>query len=143
MEIASQTLSQNKDENETSPFDNMPLRRDKEIELKKIEIETIEKFLAQGRQKTDITASERTLLSIALELALRPFQISEKIARRREIPFNMENHKNTFLVSFLESYLELGIPVGRKGRQEDKFVLSSYFSSQHADQQRDIPTHLK
>lgn len=126
--------------NNTGP----PVRKDKEIEIKRLELEQIGKYLSSGRQKTEISVSERILISLLYQIAENPFRISEKIARKRGIPFDPSKYVNTFFKEVLDAYIEFGIPLNRKGRKEDGEVLSSYFEAQYRKRGDDkVPGHLK
>lgn len=134
---------QDKQEALSNPV-NPPVRKDRELEIKKLEIDQIGKFLSSGRQKTEISVSERILLSLLYQIAENPFRISEKIARKRGIPFDSSRYVNTFFKEVLDAYIEFGIPLGRKGRKEDSQVLSSYFEAQYRKRGEDkVPMHLK
>lgn len=123
---------------------NPPVRKDRELEIKKLEIETIGKYLSSGRQKTEISVSERILLSLLYQIAENPFRTSEKIAMKRGIPFDRSRYENTFFKQVLDAYIEFGIPLNRKGRREDGDVLSSYFEAQYRKRGEDkVPMHMK
>ncbi len=121
-----------------------PVRKDKELEIKKLELETIGKYLSSERQKTEISVSERIVLSLLYEIAENPFKTSEKIAKQRGIPFDSAKYVNSFFKNILDAYVEFGIPLNRKGRKEDGEVLSSYFEAQYRKRGDDkVPGHLK
>lgn len=121
-----------------------PVRKDKEIEIKRLELDTIGKYLSSGRQKTEISVSERIVVSLLYQIAENPFKTSEKIAKQRNIPFDPTKYVNTFFKSVLDAYIEFGIPLNRKGRKEDGEVLSSYFEAQYRKRGEDkVPGHLK
>jgi len=121
-----------------------PVRKDKDIEIKRLEIEQIGKYLSSGRQKTEISVSERIVISLLYQIAETPFKTSEKIAIKRKIHFDSSRYVNTFFKSVLDAYIEFGIPLGRKGRKEDGEVLSSYFEAQYRKRGEDkVPGHLK
>lgn len=80
-------------------------------------IEIVKKFLSNGIQKTDITATERKLIPLMYILAYNPFDLPDP-----------EKHVHQELAGFIHQYIELGIPTGRKGRAEEVQILQSLFA---------------
>lgn len=89
-------------------------------ELAKREREKIEiakQFLSNGIQKTDITPTERKLIPLMYILAYNPFDLPDP-----------EKHVHQELAGFIQQYIDLGIPTGRKGRAEEVQILQSLFA---------------
>jgi len=80
-------------------------------------IEIVKQFLSTGIQKTDITATERKLIPLLYILAYNPFDLPDP-----------EKHVHQELAGFIQQYIELGIPTGRKGRAEEVQILQSLFA---------------
>lgn len=114
-------------ENITKPI---PVRRDKEIAIKQMEIDTVNRVISDPDMKTEITQSERILISIFEQLAIKPFPISEKIANKRGIPFDMTKYEDPFFSNLIRGYMKKGKALNRKGIKEDVDIVSAYFQAQ-------------
>src|SRR3989304_2635527 len=108
----------------------IPIRRDKEVELKKMEIETVNRVISEEDLKTQFTQSERIVLSSLEKLAVSPWSISEKIANDRHIPFRAERYRFPVLEDFIKAYARKGKALDRKGIKEDVDIVSAYFQAQ-------------
>jgi len=109
---------------------NIPIRKDKDIEIKTLEIETVNRVISEEDLKTQFSPDERLIITALQELSNKPFQISKKIAENRGIKFNQDNYKYPVLESFLKQYCRKGKALDRKGIGEDVDVVSAYFQAQ-------------
>lgn len=84
----------------------------------------VEKFMSPDELKTQLSASERKLVPILAILADNPFP--EMISHSPKLQKEFRSHE---LEIFLSRYLELGLAVNRKGREEDKDAIISLSDS--------------
>ena len=120
----------------TQPI-NPPTKTNTELAIKEMEIKVLLKFLSSDRQKTQITADQRLIISILDGFALNPYPISQAICKRLEINFNKDEFTIDFLQEFLKYFIEYGIPLDRAGRAEEVKVLEGYFKAQRQDDEND------
>jgi len=80
----------------------------------------VEKFMSPEKLKTQITKSEQTIISSLEMLARNPFP--EMIAASPELKDTFQSEE---LTTYLSRYLELGLAVDRKGREEDAGAINS------------------
>jgi len=80
----------------------------------------VEKFMSPDELKTQLTDSERTLISILEIIADNPFP--EMILHNKKLK---KEFRLPELELFLSRYIELGLTVGRKGRKEDMEAIKS------------------
>jgi hypothetical protein len=85
--------------------------------------EVVKQFLSSDLQKTEISKSERKLLPLLKIIADNPFP---SLTKKR--PDKADDMKIPALSEFVDKYLQLGIPLNRKGRKEDVKILQSLFS---------------
>ena len=104
-----------------------PVRNNPQLELQKQVLDFLTGFGSSGKQKTDINASQRVILSTANRLAGNSFPISQKIAEERGIA--MEQHQMPFFKDWIGDFIEFGIPLGRKGRGEEVALFRAFFSN--------------
>lgn len=96
--------------------------------------EALNKFIANEAQKTEINYSERTILPLCELLAKNPFfDICENIKKTNGKPLTeleetqfKKQFEVDFLSEFLNRFMILGIPLKRKGRNEEVEILKSY-----------------
>ena len=121
-----------------------PIRRDKEIELKKIEAEMVNKVISEEDLKTQFSQPERILITLLENISLHPFSISEKIAKQKGIPFNMKRYEFPLLSDTVKGYARKGKALNRQGIGEDVKIVSAYFQAQieqaQAEKKRSIIT---
>lgn len=111
-----------------------PTRRDKEIELKRLELLQIDKFMGERKQNTQITLEEQVLLAVLYtDLAQNPWAISKRVCEDMGIPFNPKEFEIDFLKAFITDYLDFGLPVLREGRKEVKDVFTAYFRGEEKE----------
>jgi hypothetical protein len=106
----------------------IPIKRDKEIAIKEMEIQTVNRVISEQDLKTQFRQSERIIISSLERLASNPFSISEKIAEERGI--NTKDHTFPALDEFLKAYVRKGKALDRKGIKEDVDIVSAYFQAQ-------------
>ncbi|MGZ8509237.1 MAG: hypothetical protein ACXWV6_04355 [Chitinophagaceae bacterium] len=116
--------------NDENIIKSIPVRRDKEIAIKQMEIDTVNRVISDADMKTEITQSERILISIFEQLSIRPFPISEKISLKRGIPFDMTKYEDPFFSNLIRGYMKKGKALNRKGIKEDVDIVSAYFQAQ-------------
>lgn len=107
-----------------------PIRRDKEIEIKKMEIDTVNRVISDPDLKTQFSQKERILVTMLDEVARKPFSISEKIAKQRGIKFDMKKYEYPLLVDLVKGYSRKGKALDRKGIGEDVDIVRAYFTAQ-------------
>lgn len=107
-----------------------PVRRDKEIEIKKLEIETVNRVISDADLKTQFTQKERIIITMLENVATSPFSISKKIAESRNIPFDMKRYQFPILKDLVHGYVRKGKALDRKGIKEDIDIVSAYFQAQ-------------
>jgi hypothetical protein len=107
-----------------------PVRRDKEIEMKKMEIETVNRVISDPDLKTQFSQPERILITLLDEIARKPFSISEKIATERGILFAMKRYEYPLLSELIRGYSRKGKALDRKGIGEDVDIVRAYFTAQ-------------
>lgn len=98
--------------------------------------EVLLKFLANDLQKTEISHSERKLIPVLEILAFNPFPdittCSINPNEKTLTPKQKEKLESEFqlpcLIHYLHRYNELGIPLKRKGREEEVEVLKGFLS---------------
>lgn len=107
-----------------------PVKKDKEIEMKKMEIETVNRVISDPDLKTEFTQKERILISLLEDLAKSPFTISEGLAKEMGLKFNMEKYQFSPLTELVKGYTRKGKALKRKGIGEDVDIVRAYFTSQ-------------
>ena len=129
-------MPDNKFDKDLSPNGVQPTDKLYELEAQKFKI--VEKYLSSSvKQKTQITNEERAILCALELIAYNPYSISQKIQHEKTNRLHVEKMKGkpqkTYqmdcLKTFIESYYELGIPVDRKGREEEKEILAGALNS--------------
>lgn len=109
---------------ETDPYLEVLAAKERE------KIELAKEFLTGGLQKTEVSQSERKLIPLMFIMANNPFNL----------PTTKDNtHKHRELESFLIDYLKFGIPLGRKGRDEEVKIMQSLLGQeQHIEADQSI-----
>jgi len=107
-----------------------PVRKDKEIEIKRMEIETVNRVISDEDLKTQFSQKERILITMLENTADNPFSISQKIAMDRNIPFDMKRYQFPLLKDLVYGYVRKGKALDRKGIKEDIDIVSAYFQAQ-------------
>lgn len=107
-----------------------PIRKDKEIEIKKLEIETVNRVISDADLKTQFSQKERILITMLENVAVSPFSISKKIAESRNIKFDMKRYQFPLLKDLIFGYVRKGKALDRKGIKEDIDIVSAYFQAQ-------------
>lgn len=107
-----------------------PVKKDKEIEMKKMEIETVNRVISDPDLKTEFTQKERILISLLEDLAVSPFTISEGLAKEMGIKFDMKKYQFPPLTELVKGYTRKGKALKRKGIGEDVDIVRAYFTAQ-------------
>lgn len=107
-----------------------PIQKDKEIEIKKLEIETVNRVISDADLKTQFSQKERILITMLENIANSPFSISQSIAENKGITFNMERYRFPILKDLIYGYVRKGKALDRKGIKEDIDIVSAYFQAQ-------------
>lgn len=107
-----------------------PVRRDKEIEIKKLEIETVNRVISDEDLKTQFSQKERILITMLENIAESPFSISKRIAESRGLKFDMTRYRFPALKDLVYGYVRKGKALDRKGINEDIEIVSAYFQAQ-------------
>ena len=95
-------------------------------EIQKEKLEVLKKFVSDGIQKTEINVGERKLLPSLFLMAQNPFpSITKKY--KDSHPEILKDLELQGLSEYLDKYMVLGVPVGRKGRKEEVQILQSLF----------------
>ncbi len=128
-------------DNQNSP----PIRRDKEIEITKMELELIGRVVSDSDMRTQYTQSERLILSLLEQVANNPFSISAKIARERNIKFDSKRYEYPFFSDLLKQYTRKGKALERKGIKEDVDIMTAYCQQQieKSKEKQQTPTYMK
>jgi len=123
---------------------SIPVRKEKEIEIMRMELELMNKVVSPEDLKTELSRMEIVTLSLLEEMNDNPFKISEKIASTRNIPFDMSRYQYGILGNFVSEYMRKGKALKRKGIAEDVKMISAY-CEQHSnkDEKQKTPTVLK
>jgi len=108
----------------------LPVRKDREVQIKEMEIETVNRVISDEELKTQYTQSERLILPILKMLAKKPFSISQDIAEKRGIRFDFDKCRMLMFADMLDEYIRTGKALMRKGIGEDISVVSAYFQAQ-------------
>lgn len=115
---------------ETKKLSAPPVRKDKEIEMKKMEIETVNKVISDADLKTEFTQKERILITLLEDLAKEPFPISQGLAKEKGINFDMTKYVFPPLSDLVKGYNRKGKALKRKGIGEDVDIVRAYFTAQ-------------
>lgn len=107
-----------------------PIRKDKEIEIKRMEIETVNRVISDADLKTQFSQKERILITLLENIADSPFGISQKIAAERKVSFVMSRYRFPLLKDLVYGYVRKGKALNRKGIKEDIDIVSAYFQAQ-------------
>lgn len=107
-----------------------PIRKDKEIEMKKMEIETVNRVISDTDLKTQFTQGERMYITLLEELSDKPFTISERISKEIGVNFDMKRYQFPLLKECIKGYCRKGKALNRKGIGEDVDIVSAYFQAQ-------------
>lgn len=107
-----------------------PVRKDKEIEIKKMEIDTVNRVISDPDLKTQFSQPERILITLLEDIAFTPFSISERLAKDMKIPFDMNRYQYPLLSDMVKGYSRKGKALNRKGIKEDVDIVSAYFQAQ-------------
>ena len=108
----------------------IPIRKDKDIEIKAMEIDTVSRVISEKDLKTQYSQSERILIDSLEQLACHPFSISEEIAQRRNIKCDYTRYQFNTLHNWVKEYVRKGKALNRKGIKEDVDIVSAYFQAQ-------------
>ena len=119
-------MSSDKEEVKSLP----PIRKDKEIEQKRMEIETVNRVISDPDLKTQFNQAERMLITLLDEIARKPFSISERLAKEIGVPFDMKRYEYPLLTEAIKGYSKKGKALNRKGIAEDVDVMRAYFTAQ-------------
>lgn len=115
---------------ETKKLSAPPVRKDKEIEMKKMEIETVNRVISDPDLKTEFTQKERILISLLEDLAICPFPISMGLAKEKGIKFDEKKYAFPPLIDLVKGYNRKGKALKRKGIGEDVDIVRAYFTAQ-------------
>jgi len=115
---------------DTEKIQSPPIRRDKEIELKKIEAEMVNKVISEEDLKTQYSQKERILITLLEKISDKPFSISERIAKDKGIAFDMKRYQFPLLKETVLGYSRKGKALNRQGIGEDVKIVSAYFQAQ-------------
>src|SRR3990172_8207158 len=107
-----------------------PVRRDKEIEIKRMEIDTVNRVISDPDLKTEFSQPERILITLLERVAERPFTISERLAKEQGIKFDMKRYEYPLLSEMVKGYSRKGKALKRKGIGEDVDIVRAYFTAQ-------------
>jgi hypothetical protein len=114
-----------------------PTKRDREIELKLLELHQIDKFMGGRHQNTVITEEERTLLAVLYhDLASNPWENSRQDCEELGIAYDPGEFGIVVLQSFVLDYLDFGLPINRLGREEVQKIFTAYFSRTEEEEKR-------
>jgi len=105
------------------------------MEQQKLKLEIAKLFISDKKYKTEISSMQRLLLPSMMQIADKPFESTERMLKKlgktdKEIKNVLESQRNVFLKQFLPVWLEMGIAKDRKGRIEDKDVISALVSAE-------------
>jgi hypothetical protein len=106
------------------------IRKDKEIEIKRMEIDTVNRVISDEDLKTQFSQPERILITLLEEISEKPFSISEKLAEDMNIPFDMHRYRYPLLKETVHGFVRKGKALNRKGIKEDIDIVSAYFQAQ-------------
>lgn len=104
-----------------------PTKDDPNFKIKELESKMVQSFMGSPEQKTEISVSERFLLSTLEMIAKDPFPSARKKCKL-DNKAKDEVFQIPFLQDWIKDYIKFGIPMGRKGRKEEVQVLQAYFS---------------
>lgn len=124
-------MSENKFEQDLNPEGIKNLNQEI-YELEKLKWNTVSQYISREKeQKTELTKQERLILPLLEIIAERPYNISEKIKYDKNNPFHIKKECDKIkrkcepMRLFLDHYYKMGIAVDRKGRSEEKDVLTA------------------
>ena len=105
------------------------------MEQQKLKLEIAKLFISDKKYKTEISSMQRLLLPSMMQIADKPFESTERMLRKlgkteKEIKEINDAQRIMFLRQFLPVWLEMGIANDRKGREEDKEVISALVSAE-------------
>lgn len=105
------------------------------MEQQKLKLEIAKLFISDKKYKTEISSMQRLLLPSMMQIADKPFESTERMLRKlgkteKEIKEVLDGQRITFLKQYLPVWLEMGIAKDRKGRIEDKDVISALVSAE-------------
>lgn len=101
--------------------------RSQELELEHEKLGLAKLYLSLDvDQKTEIEISERTILSALQLIAHTPYSISSKKYPKL---MKMNDMKSHVLITYIQNYFRLGIPMKRRGREEESKILTGVFNS--------------
>jgi hypothetical protein len=105
------------------------------MEQQKLKLEIAKLFISDKKYKTEISSMQRLLLPSMMQMADKPFESTERMLRKlgktdKELKDVLESQRIMFLKQFLPVWLEMGIAKDRKGRIEDKDVISALVSAE-------------
>lgn len=108
------------------------------VALEEDKNQIVKQFLSSDLQKTEISKSERKLLPLLKIIADNPFPTLLKHS-----PDKKDDMRIPALSEFVDKYLQLGIPLNRKGRKEDVKILQSMYSQPIEFQEEEQESRLK
>lgn len=100
------------------------------LEIEKLRLKLADKFIPDDiDQKTELSQSERIIISILEYIAENPYSISEKLNNDTNYAYHCSktypDYKITPLKIWIRNYLKYGLSVNRKSRKESVEVMRS------------------
>jgi len=95
-------------------------------ELEKTRLEVLKAFMSENELKTELTPSERKLISMGYQLADNPYpEVLARITDKNKRIKVMKLLAIPVLKKYFDNYLYYGGAVDRKGRKEDLKAIAS------------------
>lgn len=99
-------------------------------EVQKEKIELARAFISREDLKTQVNSWQRDLIPVMAMIGIKPFESTERFLLKhgkpkKEIEKIMQDQQIEFLKVYVPHWMELGLALDRKGRDEDKYVLSA------------------
>ena len=107
-----------------------PRRTNATLAVEELRLEFVKNFGSNVIQKTEITVRQRRLLAMLMNMGHNMYPISSKVVIKGGKTTVV---KSEFLVQYMDLWIELGIPVGRKGREEELRALMAILGEPHED----------
>ena len=107
-----------------------PRRTNATLAIEELRLELLNNFGSNTIQKTEITVRQRRLLAMLMNMGHNMFPISSKVGIKGG-EFTVVTSE--FLIKYMSLWIELGIPVGRKGREEELRALMAILGEPYTD----------
>ena len=114
-----------------------PTQMNPDIELQKMRNDLVKGLISEIDLKTEVTQSERIILTNLEDFASQPFKNSVRIANDRGIPYDYNKCKLEALKNFCIGYMRKGKALNRKGIKEDVTVMSGLFKYENEVREHD------